>query len=199
MTQTAEHSFYDTFYAEGGWRYQLWREWWWHRRHVQRRFGLRRGMTMLEIACGMGFHTDLFNRMGFRCVGLDACSTAIELARARYPRRTFHLCDARGDLPFEEGSFDVVITRGCSLYHYDLNSPATVATTPNLMRYLRVGGRFILVIVSDLSGRRDPGSVWQNRLDDYRAHFGQFDPQCTVDWHAGVVIASAVRRDTPAA
>jgi SAM-dependent methyltransferase len=150
-------------------------------------------MRMLEVACGMGFHTDLFNRMGFRCVGLDACATAIQIARSHYPLREFHLCDARGDLPMEESSFDVIITRGCSLYHYDLTSPTTLGVTPNLMRYLRPGGRFVLVIVSDLSGRCAPGGVWQNRMDDYRAHFNRFDPECTVDWHTGVVVASAKR------
>lgn len=193
--RSGKSSFYDTFYEAGGWRYSLVREWRWHRRHVVRRFGLRRGMRMLEAACGLGFHTNLFNLMGFDCVGIDACETAILGAQNAYPKRRFHLCDAQGELPFDEGSFDVVVTRGCSLYHYDLASPETLETTPNLMRYLKPGGLFVLVIVSDLSGRCDPGKIWQNRLEDYRRHFERFDPSCTVDWHEGVVICGARRSE----
>jgi SAM-dependent methyltransferase len=191
MANTTVGGFYDTFYASGGWRYGLLREWWWHRRHVVRRFGLTRGQRMLEVASGMGFHTNLFCLMGFDCVGIDTCPTGIESARKRYPRRTFHQADAKGDLPFERGSFDNIITRGCSLYHYDLAAPGPHQATANLMQYLRPGGRFILVIVSDLSGERDPVKIWQNRIEDYRAHFERYDADCTVDWHRGVVICSA--------
>ena len=121
-----EGSFYETFYAAGGWKYGLVREWRWHRRHLFKRFGLRRGMRMLEAACGLGFHTNLFNLMGFDCTGIDTCETAIQQAEAAYPKRSFHLCDASEDLPLAEGRFDIVVTRGCSLYHYDLTSPATL-------------------------------------------------------------------------
>ncbi|MCB9849915.1 MAG: class I SAM-dependent methyltransferase [Phycisphaerales bacterium] len=193
MATTTTGSFYDTFYADGGWQYGLIREWLWHRRHMVKRFGLKRGMRMLEAACGLGFHTNLFCRMGFDCVGVDTCATGINTARQRYPKRDLNICDVRGDLPFDEASFDVVVTRGCSLYHYDLAAPAPIEATTNLMRYLKPGGRFILIIVSDLSGQRDPVKIWQNRLEDYRAHFSRFDANCTVDWHRGVVICGARR------
>jgi hypothetical protein len=52
---------------------------------------------------------------------------------------------------------------------------------------------FVLIIVSDLSGRRDPVKIWQNRLEDYRRHFVEFDADCSVDWHRGVVICGARR------
>ncbi len=191
MSRTPSRSFYDTFYEEGGWRYGTLREWWWHWRHMVRRLGLPRGGRMLEAACGMGFHTNLFCRMGFDCVGFDTCETATRIARETYPRREFHCCDAKGPLPFPEASFDVIVTRGCSLYHYDLAAPGPHEATRNLMRYLKVGGTFVLVIVSDLSGRRDPVKIWQNRLEDYRAHFAGYDPDCRVEWHKGVVICGA--------
>jgi len=193
MAGVTSRSFYDTFYAEGGWRYGLVREWWWHRRHMVKRFGLAKGSRMLEAACGMGFHTDLFCRMGFDCTGLDTCATGIAEARRRYPNRNLIVGDAKGSLPFGEGSFDVVVTRGCSLYHYDLAAPGPCEATANLMRYLKPGGIFILIIVSDLSGARDPVKIWQNRIEDYQAHFSQFDSACTVDWHRGVVICGARR------
>lgn len=195
MSSTPAAGFYDTFYAEGGWRYSLLREWWWHWRHVVRPLRLRRGMRMLEVASGMGMHTDLFCRMGFDCSGIDLCTTGVEAARQRYPRRDFHCADAKGTLPFPTDSFDVVITRGCSLYHYDLQAAGPRAATANLWRYLKPGGLFVLVIVSDLSGRRDPVKIWQNRLEDYHKHFEPFDRNCVVNWRRGMVICGARRGD----
>lgn len=190
MNSTQDLTFYDRFYAAGGWRYSRVREWWWHRRHFVRRFQLSRGMRLLEVACGMGFHTDLFCRMGFDCAGVDACETAIRLAKERFSGRAFHLADARGVLPFDMNTFDVIVTRGCSLYHYDLSTQPPRDMTANLLRYVKPGGIFVLMIATDLSGRREPGQIWHNQLDDYRAHFGAFDRPCTVDWHKGMAICS---------
>ncbi len=193
MSTTLTENTYDSFYASGGWKYSILTEWFWHKRHMVKRFKLRKGCSMLEVACGTGFHTDLFCRMGFNCIGLDSCETAIEIAKKSYPKRIFHECDVRKELPLNEASLDVVVTRGCSLYHYDLAASATIETTAHLMKYLVPGGRFILMIVSDLSGSREPGRVWQNKLSDYHAHFDHFGGDCTVNWHKGMVIASTTR------
>jgi len=188
--QTVQPSVYDQFYAEGGWKYRTFAEWWWHHRHFVRRFQLRPQMRMLEIACGMGFHTDLFCKMGFDCVGMDICDTAVRLARYRYPKRKFFLADATANLPAEPDSLDVIVTRGCSLYHYDLAAAGPVAATGNFLRYLKPGGRFVLIIATDLSGATDDGKIWQNRIEDYEQHFARFDRSYTVDWHKGMAICS---------
>lgn len=182
---------YDDFYAAGGWRYSLVREWWWHRKNLMKRFDLPRGLRMLEVACGSGFHTNLFCRMGLDCVGMDINPAGIEYAKAHYPEREFVQADATADLPFDESSFDIVITRGCSIYHYDLSGSIALNMTANIMRYLKPGGRFILIIATDLSGNKPTDNIWQNTLDDYRGHFHEFDPQCSVDWYRGLSISCA--------
>ncbi|NOX59591.1 MAG: class I SAM-dependent methyltransferase [Planctomycetes bacterium] len=184
---------YDKFYAGGGWRYSRVREWWWHRKHLVRRFDLPRGLRMLEVACGSGFHTNLFCRMGFDCVGTDISATGIEVARQNYPGRNFVQGDATADLSFDEASFDIIITRGCSIYHYDLSGATALNMTRNLMRYIKPGGRFILIIATDLSGNKPVDNIWQNTLADYRAHFSKFDPQCTIDWYRRLAISSAIK------
>lgn len=199
MTVTREASaeradaFYEAFYRDGGWKYSFWREYLWHRRHVVKRFALRKGMHLLEVACGNGFHTDLFRRMGFACAGVDRCAAGIEWARAHYPKSVYHRADITGELPVEPGSFDVVLARGCSHYHYDLRSPQAMDTTRRILTLLQPGGVFILVIVSDLSGRREPDKVWQNTLDDYERHFSSFGERWSVDWHNGVAICGLCR------
>lgn len=186
---------YNEFYRDGGWKYSFWSEYRWHRRHVVKRFRLKRGMRILEVGCGNGFHTNLLNRMGFDCTGVDLSEVGIEWARRHYPRWTFH-CRDMHDMPLEPGGHDVVFTRGCSHYHYDVTSETALRSTTTLMRYLRPAGVFILVIRTDLSGRREPNNVWQNTLDDYRKHFSSFSEKWSVDWIDGMAVCAL--HDLPA-
>ncbi len=179
---------YNEFYRTGGWKYSFWKEYRWHRRHMAKRFNLRRGMRMLEVACGNGFHTNLFNRMGFPCIGVDRSRMGIAWAREHYPRNLYYCCDIGGDIPVNLGGFDAVLARGCSHYHYDLMTDQATSTTRNLMPYLKPGGVFIMVIVSDLSGRREPDKIWHNTLDDYERHFSSFGLRWSVDWVKGTAI-----------
>jgi SAM-dependent methyltransferase len=179
---------YNEFYRTGGWKYSFWREYRWHRRHVVKRFRLRRGMSMLEAACGSGFHTNLFNRMGFHCIGVDRSRMGIAWAREHYPRNLYYRFDIGGELPVDRGGFDVVLARGCSHYHYDLMTDQARTTTLSLMGHLKPGGVFIMVIVTDLSGRRDPDQIWHNTLADYERHFSSFGLRWSVDWATGTAI-----------
>jgi len=181
-------AFYNDFYRTGGWRHSFLREYWWHRRHVVKRFRLRRGSRLLEVGCGAGFHTDLFRRMGFDSIGVDRAAAGIAWARRHYPKCEFFHADIMSELPLMPGSFDLVLARGCSPYHYDLSGEQARATTARLLRFLKPGGVFVMIVVTDLSGRRDPQRVWQNTLDDYRAHFSSFGLECSVDWHKGLAI-----------
>lgn len=181
-------AFYTRFYADGGWRYGFLREWWWLRRNVVKRFGLVRGMRVLEVACGAGFHTHVLNRMGFHCIGVDRNRAAIDWAQRKHPRWTYHCADLADLLPDHAGAFDAVLARGCSHYHYDLASAQALETTGTLLRYLKPGGAFIMAIATDLSGRRPDGKIWNNTLDDYRRHFGSFGLRYDVAWVKGMAV-----------
>jgi hypothetical protein len=45
-----------------------------------------------------------------------------------------------------------------------------------------------MIIVTDLSGKREPDKIWQNTLEDYRRHFSSFDRKWSVDWVNGTAI-----------
>jgi SAM-dependent methyltransferase len=190
-------AYYNEFYRSGGWRYRRLREARWHRRNILRPFGLARGMRLLEIACGNGFHTDMLRRMGFDCVGVDRSTEGIRWAREHHPRSTYVCCDFR-EMPFPPGSFDAVLARGCSHYHYDLLGPKALESTSTVLRYIKPGGAFVMTIVTDLSGRRDPDHIWQNTLEDYERHFASFERPYSVRWEKGQVICGLWQRD-PAA
>ena len=179
--------FYDRHYADGGWNYSFRKEYRWHKREVMKRFGLRRGAQMLEVACGNGFHTDVFNRMGFDCIGIDRSEVGIAKARDLFPKWTYHCCDLT-EMPFDREEFDVIVARGCSHYHYDLMSDIALETTETLAKLLRPGGVFIMIIVTDLSGRRGPDKIWHIVLYDYRRHFSSRGRRWSVDWAEGTAI-----------
>ena len=82
----------------------------------------------------------------------------------------------------------MVIARGCSHYHYDLMDPIALETTRTLLRYLESGGVFVMIVVTDRSGRRDPDKIWQNKEEDYRRHFSSFGLEWSVDWVKGTAV-----------
>ncbi len=187
---------YNEFYKKGGWKYSFVKEYLWHRKNLVKRFELRRGMKGLEVACGNGFHTNLLTRMGLDCVGVDRSEAGIGWARDHFPKATYHCCDLMGDLPVDKGSRDVVYARGCSNYHYDQMSLRALDTTQHLLSYVKPGGVFVMVIVTNLSGKKDAGSIWHNTLEDYDKHFSSFGLDWSVDWVKGMVICGLRNRNT---
>lgn len=185
---------YDEFYSEGGWRYSARRE---RRSIVKRIIGplkLERGLRLLELGCGMGFHSSLFSKQGFRVVGVDASKAGIDYARDHFPGPSFLNLDAM-DLSseLEHESFDVIFVRGMSWYHYELDGVNSHGVdvpgcTRELFRFLTKGGVFILQIRTDFSGRRPDGEVHHNRFDDY---VGLFEPLGEIvlvsDWKGKVI------------
>lgn len=180
-------AFYNDFYSRGGWRYSFLREYRWHRRHLVKKFGVRRGARALEIACGSGFHTNLLCRMGLDCAGVDRSAEGIRWAKEHYPKRAFHCCDFRA-MPFERESFDLILARGFSFYHYDLQSDDAIDATQAILRHIKPGGLFVMMILTDLSGRREEGKVWHNTIGDYERHFALFGRRSLVDWADGMAI-----------
>jgi len=180
-------AFYEKFYKGGGWKYSLRRERRWHRRYFIAKFKLHRGMRVLDVGCGCGFYTHLLNRMGFDCVGIDRSQVGIDWARNHYPSSTYLCCDL-SEMPFDPGSFDVIYARGLSHYNYDLTSRQAIHTTIALIRFLRPDGLFTMISVTDLSGRRTPGRIWNNSLEDYRRHMALFGESWSVESCGGYAV-----------
>jgi SAM-dependent methyltransferase len=77
---------------------------------VRRRFliaALRPDMPVLDVGCGEGTFTGEIADAGAQPVGVDVAEAALERARARHPQLRFVRVDPDGELPFEDGAFEL--------------------------------------------------------------------------------------------
>lgn len=99
--------------------------------------GFSRGARLADLGCGSGVFTDLLQRRGYVCVGLDLSPKLLEVGRQKYPGVEFVEGDVE-HLPFPDGSIDGVLLSG--IVHH-LPDPAHCAA--EVFRVLRPGGRFV--------------------------------------------------------
>lgn len=65
------------------------------------------GHRLLDVACGAGLFCQIAARTGASVEGIDASEPLVEIARRRTPGGRFFVGEME-DLPFEDGSFDIV-------------------------------------------------------------------------------------------
>ena len=107
-------------------------------------FALWRGCDVLEAGCGIATDGINFARAGARYVGLDLSSTALELAEKRFAmegQAGRFVSGSVTDLPFADGSFDLVYS--CGVIHH---VPDTSAAVAEFHRVLRPGGSAIVMV-----------------------------------------------------
>jgi SAM-dependent methyltransferase len=95
---------------------------------------------VLDLGCGLGIEVAALADRGFQAVGIDISPVAIERAQRSHPGVEFVVGDVL-ELPFEDGSFDVIIDRGC--FHYMAPGDRS-RYEAEAWRVLRPGGRFLL-------------------------------------------------------
>lgn len=106
------------------------------------RLGLRPGMRVLDVACGTGNLTLPAARTGADVTGLDFAPNLIEEAKANAAADglniAFDIGDAE-DLPYEDESFDVVISMFGAMF-----TPRPDVTAAELKRVCRPGGVIVM-------------------------------------------------------
>ena len=103
-----------------------------------------RDRDVLEAGCGIATDGAQFARAGARYTGVDFSPTALRLARERFEK--YGLAGrfepaSLAELPFEDGSFDLVYSMG--VVHHIPDAAAVVA---EFHRVLRPGGRAIVML-----------------------------------------------------
>lgn len=143
---------------------------WWHQRyarqtewtralrlHLYRQLEIARCQSVLEIGCGTGVVTgELAGRTTADIYGLDIDPTALDFARGKISEkvRPLWLAGDAADLPFNDESFDLIVTHYFWLW---VGNPGDVLC--ECLRVLRPGGKVAALAEPDYSGRQDiPGS-----------------------------------------
>lgn len=108
------------------------------------RFAEAKDKDVLEIGVGLGADHQRFAEAGARLTGIDLTPRAVEHSRQRLAllglNSTIQVGDAE-HLPFADASFDLVYSWGV-IHH----SPDTPAAAREILRVLRPGGRFAVMI-----------------------------------------------------
>jgi ubiquinone/menaquinone biosynthesis C-methylase UbiE len=95
------------------------------------------GARVVDLGCGSGTFTNLLQRRGYRCSGVDLSQKLIAIARAKFSDIEFLEGDIE-NLPFADASFDGVLFSGV-LHHF----PDLSRCAAEVFRILRPGGRFV--------------------------------------------------------
>ncbi len=107
-------------------------------------FAGARGLSVLEIGCGLGTDGAQFAKAGARYTGVDLTEAAIELARKRFEIAglpgEFRVADAE-NLDFADESFDRIYSHGV-LHH----TPDTARAVAEIHRVLKPGGRAMVML-----------------------------------------------------
>ena len=87
--------------------------------------------TILEIGCGSGNNLVFFSEIGCQTYGIDLDSRAVLEARDHLASKNLEADVRCGDvikLPYEDGTFDLVLDRAC-MQHNQIDSIKLIITT----------------------------------------------------------------------
>lgn len=139
----------------------------------------RKDVSILEVGAGSCSNLWFAAREGFSVAAIEGSASAIDGARRRFAEDglegDLRVGDMTAPLPFEDGSFDLVIDRGALTC---CGRSAVKRTIAEVRRVLRPGGKFFFTPFSDLhlsaaSGVAGPDGVRQEISAGHLVGIGQ--------------------------
>jgi SAM-dependent methyltransferase len=166
--------YYNQKYAAGDYVYNPESEKNWLQRHVVDRFGLIPGDKVLDLGCGKGLHASLLSEFGMKVYGIDQSAEGIRGAIARGSEAVF-VNDSAANLAnyFDGDYFDLIFCRGMSWFHRKLHEVCDITGVnvseklPELFRFIKPGGLFVLQISTDFSGINPVRDTHNNHLSSF--------------------------------
>jgi len=125
------------------------------------------GRRTLDLGCGEGRVGAELERCGHVVVGVDSSPAMVEMARERHEA----VVGDAGDLPFEDGSFDLVVA-----YMSVMNLDDPEGGVREAARVLSRGGRMCIAVVHPIDG----AGAFEDRLDvnsDFVIRGSYFEPE----------------------
>lgn len=124
------------------------------------------GKTLLDAGCGIGRNVDLFEKLGFKVVGIDLSEANINICKSQHPNAEFFIGDIKDLSRFKDGSFDCVTC---------LHVLTHVASDTNAQKAVSEFERVSAgkVIIGGAMERRSPESLGGKLrlVDDYEKMF----------------------------
>jgi|Laugrefabdmm15dn_1035133.scaffolds.fasta_scaffold50065_1 SAM-dependent methyltransferase len=99
---------------------------------------------ILDVGSGTGHHVGLFNKKGFKAIGLDNSHAMIEKAKENYPEYDFVEGDALDAMQFQSQSFTHILCLYFTLYYIKDKSQFF----NNCMNWLMPGGSLVVHVVN---------------------------------------------------
>lgn len=115
---------------------------------LMNRWGAQGFREFLDLGCGLGRHSVLFAKHGFRVCSFDFSPEAVESTRKWAEEENLHLDCRVGDmreLPYEENSFDCIL--GWNVINHT-DTEGVKKTVSEIRRVLRPGGECYLTLLS---------------------------------------------------
>lgn len=168
------NAYYNKKYANGDFSYSPAVEREWLQKNLIDRFQLNTGDKVLDLGCGKGLHAALLSEMGLKVYGIDLSIEGVKGAIERGSKAVF-INDSAANLVdyFEPEQFDLIYCRGMSWFHRELHEVCEVTGVnvsekmPELFRFIKPGGLFVLQISTDFSGSTPDNDVHNNRLSSF--------------------------------
>ena len=125
------------------------------------RLGLRPGMSVLDVGCGLGLHAVELARLGISVVGLDLSPSMLARAASEAKELGLAIEFVQGDMREMtfDASFDAVLSWGTTFGYFDDEQNRQVVE--RLHRALKPGGLLLLDVVNrDYVFKTQPNNVW---------------------------------------
>jgi len=97
-----------------------------------------KGKKFLEVGCGLGYFSDMANKMGAKVTAVDVGKKLIERCHKSIPKAKFFVASA-SNLPFKDESFNVVL---CTEVIEHVENQSKVLT--EIFRVLKQGGYLVI-------------------------------------------------------
>lgn len=109
-----------------------------------------RGLRLLDLGCGTGYHLAMYRHRGFAVVGVDGSEDMLVEAGKANPEIDFYRCDVES-VPLESDSFDIVMSIEVIRY-----LPETKAYINEVFRLLANGGTALVSAAPPLQANLYP-------------------------------------------